>query len=247
LCRSSSLYTLTTFPSSILSLPTGPESLFRNLSKADVNLTSLLLLLIHKLHKYLLVGLNDNCRVLNNLHAKAGLRNPGREDLSSIAYWWLGVRVNGRNIGVDDGSAAGLRRRDTGGDSAATDIELLGFLDHDHDFFFRLDAGLDLAGEVTGVHVVGVTWIDDGGHNDYDGVLDMLESSFTDDKDTYHVVVDIFVVVLANVILILLGLIDNNELLLNNLNKLDFRWKLRIGQNLGLGLSDLNLGDLSLV
>lgn len=75
----------------------------------------------------------------------------------------------------------------------------------------------------------------------------MLASSFTRDKDTYHVVVDIFVVVLANVILILLGLINNNELLLNNLNKLDFRRHLRIGQNLGLELSDLDLGDLSSV
>lgn len=75
----------------------------------------------------------------------------------------------------------------------------------------------------------------------------MLVSSFTRDKDTYHVVVDILVVVLANVILILLGLINNNELLLNNLNKLDFRRHLRIGQNLGLELSDLNLGDFSSV
>lgn len=107
---------------------------------------------------------------------------------------------------------------------APADDNLLGFLDHDRDFFFRLDVGLNLAGQVPGTFVVHIAFVDDVSYDDDNSILAYISTArVAPRRNTYHARIDVREVVFANVVLISLRLIVDYNSFLDKLDQFHFR------------------------
>lgn len=108
--------------------------------------------------------------------------------------------------------------------AAAANSHGLCFADNNDLLFGNLLIGLHLVGHITSVDVGRISGVDDLGDNNHDSVLlpGKLGVCTTSNDLTDHVAVLVLEMIFANVILVLLRLIDNDKLLLDQLGELHF-------------------------